>query len=197
MPLAFPSHQGLVAPLWRRWPATFRALPVCCGALAPDVVDGAIGAWRGYLGQGYGHSLFGLFVFCLPVGMLLTWATAAAGTRLRARGGWLERARQSSASWSESPRALDSQRRGWVLLVSVLAGALSHAFFDFVSHGNFLWLYPWYKDPTFFPTWWYTEWLSIPLPGYRQPYPAGPHLLVWIALSGLGAWMFLRKPSRG
>ena len=42
MPLAFPSHQGLVAPLWRRWPDRYYVLALCIGAAAPDIVDGVL-----------------------------------------------------------------------------------------------------------------------------------------------------------
>jgi hypothetical protein len=60
MPLSFPSHQGLIAPLWRRWPAAFDVPALCAGAAMPDVVDGVAATWRGHFGQGIGHSYDGL-----------------------------------------------------------------------------------------------------------------------------------------
>ena len=39
MPLAFPSHQGLILPVARRWPAHFDGLALCVGAAMPDVVE--------------------------------------------------------------------------------------------------------------------------------------------------------------
>ena len=75
MPLTFPSHQGLILPLVRRWPEHFEPVALCVGAAMPDIVDAAIGFGRGYLGRGYGHSLVGLFLFCLPGGLLITWLT--------------------------------------------------------------------------------------------------------------------------
>jgi hypothetical protein len=55
-----------------------------------------------------------------------------------------------------------------------------------VSHGNFLWLYPWYEDAEFFSDWWYASWFEMPIPFYESPYPVGPHFMVWIFLSILG-----------
>lgn len=184
MPLAFPSHQGLIAPLWRRWPRRFTVLGCCVGAAIPDVVDGLFGLARGHLGQGLGHSLVGLFLLCLPLGLALTEAIRRAGRALgrRARAAWMSRLAENIERWGCSPsRAAE--------IGSVLAGAFSHLFFDFISHGNFLWFYPWYQDPTFFPRFWYARWAEVRLPIYEEPYPIGPHFLVWTALSIAGALM--------
>jgi hypothetical protein len=116
--------------------------------------------------------LFGLVFLCWPAGIALYAIAKAAATRAR---------------WATSRRP-----RPRVEATSVLIGAFSHLFFDFVSHRNFLWLYPWYEDQRFFPHWWYARWLEIPLPFYREPYPLGPHLVVWTALSCLGAVLFFR-----
>lgn len=190
MPLAFPSHQGLIAPLWRRWPERFQVLGCCVGAAVPDVVDGVIGLARGHLGQGYGHGLAGLVVLCIPTGVALTEAIAALGRTLERRATgkptlWLSR---SIARWSAA-------RSRAVEIGSVAVGALSHLVFDFVSHGNFLWLYPWYQDEAFFPASWYRRWTEVHLPFYEKPYPIGPHFAVWAALSVMGAWM-LFVPGR-
>src|SRR4051794_11490763 len=78
MPLAFPSHQGLILPVARRWPEYFDGLALCVGAATPDLVDGAAGLiGRGHLGQGLGHSLLGVGILCWPAGMLMTWVLAA------------------------------------------------------------------------------------------------------------------------
>ena len=77
----------------------------------------------------------------------------------------------------------------------MLVGAFSHLFFDFISHGNFYWLYPWYENPEFFPSWWYARWAELPVPGYRDPYPIGPHFLAWTVLGVAGIVMFFR-PAR-
>lgn len=189
MPPAFPSHQGLIAPLWRAYPGRFDVLALCIGAASPDIVDGIAGACRGGLGQWYGHTLAGLFVFCIPVGLILTiagyWlAEILQGTNRWERAGW----------WLEGLKPSDGHGRpAWSWGCAVLSlgiGTFSHLLVDFISHGNFMWFYPWYEDPNFFPSWWYKKWFEIPLPGYKHPYPAGPHLLVWTILGLLGIIMF-------
>jgi hypothetical protein len=197
VPLAFPSHQGLIAPLWRRWPHHFQVLGCCVGAAVPDIVDGVIGLARGHLGQGYGHSLVGLFFLCVPAGLALNAAIEAAGRALGRRAAsaaamWLAR---SIERWAAAPSRA-------AVVASVTVGAFSHLFFDFISHGNFLWLYPWREDATFFPGFWYERWAEVRLPFYREPYPLGPHFVVWAALSVAGALMLLAprrsvKPTKG
>jgi hypothetical protein len=197
MPLTFPSHQGLLAPLWRRWPGRFHVLALCWGAAVPDVVDGALGAWRGYLGQSYGHSLVGLLCFCLPTGLLLTWLAllAASFWKDRGRARWLSRAVACVDRADRLAPGLSRGRRLGVMAASVLLGGCSHLLFDFLSHGNFLWLYPWYESRHFFPAWWYIRWFEVWAPGYREPYPLGPHFVVWACLSLLGI-VLLFRPSR-
>ncbi len=167
MPFAFPSHQGLIAPLWRRWPKKFDALSLCIGAAVPDIIDGLIGTWRGGLGQSYGHSLIGLFLLCWPLTIVLTLASAPLAKR------WMP--------W----------RPPWrIFLISAWIGPFSHIAIDFVSHANCKLLLPWYNNPHVFPSWWYIKWGSIPLPLYRDPYPFSPHLIVWLILGIVGAIMF-------
>jgi hypothetical protein len=183
VPLAFPSHPGLIAPLWRRFPSAFSALACIVGAMVPDVVDGAIGIARGSLGQGVGHSLVGLFALDLPIGLGLTL-----GSRRLLRGWrpwpWLVRGIAPGP-----PPSLAIQ--AW----SIWIGALSHLVFDFVSHGNFLWFYPWYDDPELFPDFWYARWFEVAVPGYEAPYPIGPHFVVWVILSALGAVLYFVRPK--
>ncbi len=188
MPFAFPSHQGLIAPLWHRWPNRFDVPALCIGAATPDIVDGIAGAFRGGLGQWYGHTLIGLLLLVLPAGVLLNWLAVRFGVQLGRRGLW-----PNAAAWLLSARNPERTplRRAWRAAESIYIGGFSHLFFDFISHGNFLWFYPWYENPHFFPAWWYTKWFEIPLPGYRNPYPAGPHLVVWVFLGLLGAFMLL------
>jgi hypothetical protein len=190
VPLAFPSHQGLIAFLWRRWPRTFDVLACCVGAAVPDVVDGLLGLARAHLGQWLGHGLLGLFALDLPAGLALTLAAAALAARLPPDS----KVGAHLRAWGATSAAARPGARARILCVSVLAGSFSHLAFDFVSHGNFLWLCPWYDNPSFFPAWWYARWLEIPLPFYPRPYPVGPHLLVWTFLSLLGAILLARRP---
>jgi hypothetical protein len=184
----------LVAPLWWHWPERFDVLALYVGAAVPDVIDGLAGPFKGGLGQWIGHSLVGLFALCVPVGLLLTWA-------LRRSGPWVQRVAPSmwnllvrvSQPSNAPPRAAIASRwrRLGFVSFSVWVGALSHLVIDFISHGNFLWFFPWYDNPHFFPSWWYTCWFKIPLPGYRDPYSAGPHLVVWVLLGLVGIALFL------
>ncbi len=74
MPIAFPSHVGLVAPIARLWPERVSALELFVGSMIPDVVDGAMDVLlRGHLGQWMGHSAIGSFVLCVPVGLSVSW----------------------------------------------------------------------------------------------------------------------------
>jgi hypothetical protein len=135
------------------------------------------------LGQGVGHSLVGLFALDLPIGLGLTL-----GSRRLLRGWrpwpWLVRGIAPGP-----PPSLAIQ--AW----SIWIGALSHLVFDFVSHGNFLWFYPWYDDPEFFPDFWYARWFEVAVPGYEAPYPIGPHFVVWVILSALGAVLYFVRPK--
>lgn len=207
MPLSFPSHQGLIAPLWRRWPDRFNVLGLCIGAAAPDVVDGTAGIFRGGLGQWFGHSLFGLFLFCLPLGVALTWLVVVAGRGMLARarreaGGheWCAWLGRHIEALNNTPADNSPFERFLFVCSSVWLGGFSHLVFDFVSHGYFLWLYPWATNFRVFPSWWYARWADIPLPGYKHPYPLGPHVLVWVFLSALGTamlfWPLLRRRKR-
>ena len=112
--------------------------------------------------------------------MLLTFAVAAASRRVR-------HLRIAAAL----VRAYGSPPFGRLIL-SVWIGALSHVVFDFVSHGNFLLLMPWYAPRDFFPAWWNARWFEVPMPGYPEAYPIGPHFVVWTLLSIVGAIMFFR-----
>ena len=203
MPLAFPSHQGLIAPLWRRWPDHFNVLALCIGAAVPDAVDCVAGIFRGHLGQWLGHTLLGLFALCLPSGVLLTWLAVALGRWLAVRGKakacaprWVGRFGEQVELLNNVPSAGSPMRRIAFVGFSVWIGAVSHLFFDFSSHGNSFWFSPWYENPRFFPSWWYVSWLGIRVPGYVDPYPVGPHFVVWSLLSLLGIVMLLRGWGR-
>lgn len=190
MPLAFPSHQGLIAPLWQRFPDHFNVLALYVGAGIPDAVDGLAGPFKGSLGQWYGHTLLGSFVLCIPLGLAVTWLCLRTG-RLMAATRWGRWAGNGIVSAYAFPQGLSPMRRAWMLLSSVWIGALTHDAIDAVSHQRTLFLYPWRKSLTLFPQWWSREWFTIPVPGYRDPYSVGPHLVAWLVLGILGIVMFL------
>ncbi len=170
MPLTFPSHQGLILPLQRRFPRHLDAVALGVGAALPDIVD--LVAWpvRGELGRWVGHSLLGVVV-SVPVGLALTWL---------------------------APRTLRSQTVPRLArdALSVAVGSLSHVLFDLVTHGSLRLLWPWHVDPDAFPSWWYHTWAHIPLPFHPEPYPFAPHTIAWILLSIVGAVLFVRYLRR-
>jgi hypothetical protein len=207
MPLAFPSHQGLVLPIVRWRPAWFDVPALCVGAAMPDVVDGLLGFSHGHLGQGVGHSLVGVFALCWPAGMLLTWGVNTIDARLRGRRGLLGKLRSLVAAASGwSPRPTNSPAPGRLNLLrvwsaSVIVGALSHLLFDCLSHENCPCLSPWRPGLRWFPAWWYRRWFEIPLPFYERPYPFAPHTVMWCVLSILGAVLYFaplrwRRPAQ-
>ncbi len=204
MPFAFPSHQGLIAPLWRLKPAWFDIPALFIGAAMPDVIDGIIGAFRGHLGQGLGHSLIALPLLCIPGGLLLWWF---AGTVSRTwspwkRSGFLAHAWNAGlTSVQNSPAPQTRVRQTMQVVLSLGLGAFSHLFFDLISHGGFTWFYPWMPKSRIFPSWWYVTWYELPLPWYKDPYPIGPHFVMWVFLGLLGILLlfypYLNEPPRG
>jgi hypothetical protein len=186
MPITFPSHPGLILPLWSRYPRRIDAVALSVGALAPDLVDASGYFFNGTLGQWIGHSLAGLVLFCVPIGLLLTMLARRIG---RGRA-WLSRLEEGA------PEGLTAPQRQVRAAIGVLAGGLSHIFFDFISHGNFLLFYPWHEDPRWFPELWYHRWGEVPIPLYRTPFAIAPHSLVWGVLSILGIVLFVRVLRR-
>ena len=176
MPLAFPSHQGLILPIRRRFPRRIDGVALCVGAAMPDLLDGAAWPLRGELGQWLGHSLLGV-PCCVPAGLALTWFARRMLPPAVIR-------RLDGAVPATSGLARQS--------LSVAIGALSHVLFDLVTHGNFLLLWPWYVNDRAFPSWWYHVWAEIPIPVYREPYPLAPHTIAWLVLTMVGAVLFVR-----
>ncbi|HOC71067.1 MAG: hypothetical protein BWX80_02989 [Candidatus Hydrogenedentes bacterium ADurb.Bin101] len=203
MPFAFPSHQGLIAPLWRLKPAWFDIPALFIGAAMPDVVDGTIGVFRGHLGQGLGHSLIALPLLCIPGGLALWWLSRTVARPWNAwkRSGFLARAWNAGLeSVHASPAPGTRTHQAARVVISLGLGAFSHLFFDLISHGGFTWFYPWTPKIKLFPAWWYTTWYRLPLPGYNEPYPIGPHFIMWVFLGILGIillfYPYLRKQYR-
>jgi hypothetical protein len=125
VPLTFPSHAAAVLPLklWR--PRHFDGLALVIGSTAPDLAY----PFAAILWYPAVHSLPGLFWWCLPVTLLLTWVVRRAAPRVAAHlpaGGPL-RLRDYGA--------LGRVRHRWyVTLWSALAGAASHLLWDGFTH---------------------------------------------------------------
>ncbi len=177
MPLAFPSHQGLILPLKAWLPRKIDGVALCVGAAMPDFLDGAAWPFRGTLGQWLGHSLAGL-----PVVSLLGLVLSIEVRRLLPET-WILR-----LDFGPPPGPPGLFRA----LFSVGLGALSHILLDLASHGDTRLLWPWHGRLVLFPAMWNHAWFTLPLPFYQDPYPFAPHTLAWIFLSLLGAFLFFR-----
>jgi Domain of unknown function (DUF4184) len=196
MPFGFPSHQGLIAPLWRRWPDSFGVLGLWVGAIVPDLIDGVASVIaHGHPGQWMAHSIIGLFVLCVPIGVPLTWSlrrTSRASGSILGDGAIRKRVRWVGA-WLTKVDNVPSVR---VEALSVWVGALSHVVFDLFTHEHSKLLWPWRdEDPAWFGTGWTATWFRVSPPGYAD-YSIGPHFVAWTILSILGAVMFFRYPPR-
>jgi len=189
MPLGFPSHQGLLAPLWRLWPGRWSILALWAGALAPDVVDGAASlAVRGRFGQWFGHSLVGATLVGVPLALALTAALRRGARRLAGGEGLRHRIARRIAALDGPGRLRDEAASAWI-------GALSHVLFDLFSHERSRVLWPFAPDPAWLGDGWHTVWFHVSVPGYPA-YPIGPHFVGWLVLTVAGAVMFLRWPPR-
>jgi hypothetical protein len=193
--MTFPSHQGLIAPLWRKWPGRFNITALCVGAAMPDIVDGIIIVLRGQFGQGVGHSLLGLAVLGIPLGFALQVLLCRAAARLdplRGRGFLAYVWNLGVAVFAEEDKKDRTGNCGRMLILGIALGAFSHLLFDLVSHGHFPWLIPWVPKIKIFPDWWYDTWLRIWLPWKPKGRKIGPHAAIWVILSIVGIWLLFR-----
>lgn len=195
MPLAFPAHQGLLAPLWRRWPRGLAVLPLWVGAFVPDPIDGVIRMSRqGVLGQGIGHSLFGALIVDVPVGLLVVWGLRHLWRRLAQRRSG--RAQQLGSYLVAVDVRLPGARGLLRDAAALLLGSVSHLLFDLFTHERAQLLFPFATDPPWLPSWWTGAWFRLSMPGYPD-YPIGPHFVLWLLLSLVGTWLFVRcRPRR-
>jgi hypothetical protein len=196
MPFAFPSHPGLIAPLWRRWPQYFDMPAMCVGAAMPDVVDGLFGLYRGHLGQTWGHTLLGMIFLCIPLGVPLWFGLhrfARAVPRAKGTGFWARAWNMGNNAITATPGPAAFRKIWPLVLWSLLVGTFSHLLFDLLSHGEkhagFKWFRPWHVELSLFPAWWDHTWFKMPIPGYGDGYNFAPHFIVWCLLGVIGAWM--------
>jgi hypothetical protein len=181
MPLTFPGHQGLILPVAHRWPNSFDAVALLVGAAMPDVSDSILGFLiNRYFKQWYGHSLVGVFLFDIPIGLLLTWLVAILIVYLSKHKPTLSQ--NIHYDWRR-------KRKLWGF--SVIVGIVSHLGFDLISHSTNLLLYPWSEDPRWFPAWWYTTWFEFRPPAmFGHSYAVGPFTVIWGILSFIGVFYF-------
>lgn len=195
MPMTFPAHQGFVAPLWRRWPDRFDMAALCVGAAMPDAIDGLVAIFRGHFGQSIGHSLIGMAVLGIPLGLVLrrfAVRTACNLTPLQNEGFLAYIWNLGVAALVEEEKRNQPHKRQTIIMTSLIIGIFSHLLFDLVSHGHFPWLLPWVPKLKLFPDWWYDTWLRIWSPTRPAGRKIGPHAVIWVLLSVVGIWMLLR-----
>jgi hypothetical protein len=137
------SHAAVVLP-FSRLLARWRLLSaVVIGAMVPDF--GLFLPWR--LLRVETHSIWGLFSFCLPVGMVTYWVfqyfIKAPVLEVLPDGAY--------ARWRPfaSPARIASIRQWILVALGVLAGALTHLVWDAFTHENArgVRLIPWLDEP--------------------------------------------------
>ena len=200
MPITFPSHQGLILPVVRRWPDRFDALALSVGAAMPDITDTVLGFLiNGHFKQWYGHSLLGIFTLDLLGGLLITWLIAVLATRFRytdlpqPRQTFFKKIFPNSDSAADRNRVLPRQNRLGLWSFSVLIGILSHVGFDLISHDKNLLFYPWYENIRWLPEWWYITWFELrALRVIGHSYYVGIFTVSWSVLSIIGVYLFFR-----
>jgi hypothetical protein len=200
MPMTFPSHQGLILPVVRRWPDSFDVLALSVGAAMPDITDTILGfSINGYFKQWYGHALIGIFTLDFIGGLFITWLIAVLVTQFFKNVDLPQPLRPVFTNASQSSdlaggnRVLRWQSKLGLWSFSVLVGILSHIGFDLISHDTNLLLYPWYENPQWFPGWWYTAWFeNRPLVIFGHSYEVGIFTVSWCILSLIGVFLFFQ-----
>jgi hypothetical protein len=191
MPMTFPSHQGLILPVVRRWPHSFDALALSVGAAMPDITDTLLGfPINGYFKQWYGHSLLGIFTLDLLGGLFITWLLVLFFRRLFRD---TEVPRYVQPFFTKAPNGASAAGSLRLWSFSVFVGILSHIGFDLISHDTNLLFYPWVENPFWFPGWWYLIWFELrPLPMFGKTYAVGGFSVTWILLTFVGIILFVR-----
>src|SRR5690242_10647193 len=130
MPFTF-SHPAIVLPLSRLSSKWFSLTGLVVGSLTPDFEY----FLRMRMAGSYAHTLQGVVVFCLPVGILLAFLfhNVARNSLLENMPAFLRsRLIQFSAfDWSAY-----FWRRWSIVVMSVLVGAASHLFWDGFTHAH-------------------------------------------------------------
>ncbi|WP_067670716.1 DUF4184 family protein [Nocardia miyunensis] len=153
MPLTFPSHSLAVLPLKTRWPRRWDGVALVVGSAAPD----ASYPVAGFFSMPETHAVAALLWWCLPVGIvgtwMIRWSAPSIAAHLPQLGGF------------DLPAygVLGDVRYRWhVTVYSILAGAITHIFWDGFTHdpaGGHGWAVA--RFPVLFHTglfgrpWWY------------------------------------------
>ena len=126
------SHPAIIMPLKRLWPNYFSLSGLVAGAMAPDFI---FFLQLSTSDRGLSHSWTGLFMFCLPAGIVfcLVFHHLFKDEFVRHLPIFLKK----RLSWLTAVGGIPSSFRQWmILVVSVLVGVLSHFFWDSWTHGT-------------------------------------------------------------
>ena len=124
------SHPAAVLPLKQLWPRYFSLTGLAAGAMSPDLLYFLLADTAPHA---FSHSWRGLFVFCLPAGIIFSFVFHRLFKyhAITALPWFLE---QRFSGLSESRWSVTSVG-GWLVLVgSVFVGALSHFLWDSFTH---------------------------------------------------------------
>ncbi|MDF1544169.1 MAG: DUF4184 family protein [bacterium] len=129
------SHPAIVMPLKKFWPRHFSLGGLMAGAMSPDLPYFLTGTTEfRYLS----HTWTGLFLLCIPLGILFVWGFHAYFKR-PVINMLPEIVRVPLSGLAASEFRLTGVRDSLVLVLSVLLGALSHFAWDSFTHpGGFM-----------------------------------------------------------
>ena len=124
------SHTAIVLPLKQLFPRWFSLSGLMAGAMAPDLLYFLMMRTES---RGISHSWLGLFVFCVPAGMLFAYCFHRFFKQYAIYN--LPHPFDTRLSGLAEQRFQLSDFNSWMkLAVSVLIGALSHFFWDSLTH---------------------------------------------------------------
>ncbi len=141
MPFTFFAHQAPFLPIARRWPHAIDGLALSIGAMTPDLAY----VLTGTRFEIWAHNFPGIVWFCVPMTFMVCWLVArvlavVVPDHLPRLGHFRLHDYRGLAVWQ--PRLVRTSACG-------LAGAISHALIDQLTHGYgwFAQTFPWYTRP--------------------------------------------------
>lgn len=126
------SHPAIILPFKRLWPNYFSLTGLVAGAMAPDFI---FFLQLTTANRGLSHSWTGLFIFCLPAGILFSLVFHHFFKEEFVNR--LPLFLNKRLVWLLGVGGIPASIRQWIIFVaSVLVGVLSHFFWDSWTHGS-------------------------------------------------------------